>query len=54
VQQAIGHVVDILYAFACWENVTLLVVVRAGASLVRIAIAYANRSVLLNLKERAV
>jgi hypothetical protein len=40
-------------AFARWQHLALLLSVLAGAALIRIAIAYANRSVLLVLKEQA-
>jgi hypothetical protein len=53
VGRALSYVVDILSVFARVEHLALVVVILAGASLIRIGIAYANRSVLLGLKERA-
>jgi hypothetical protein len=51
--RALGHVTDILSVFTRFGNAGLLLLVLFGASLIRIAIAYANRSVLLGLRERA-
>jgi hypothetical protein len=51
--RALGHVIDILSVFTRFGNAGLLLSVLFGASLIRIAIAYANRSVLLGLRERA-
>jgi hypothetical protein len=53
IERALGHVTDILFVFTRLGNAGLLLSVLVGASLIRIAIAYANRSVLLGLKERA-
>ena len=53
VDRAIGHFTDILSVFTRFGNAGLLLSVLLGASLIRIAITYANRSVLLGLRERA-
>lgn len=53
VERALGHFADILSAFARERSAGFLLSVLAGASLIRIAIAYVNRSVLLGLRERA-
>jgi hypothetical protein len=52
-ERALSHFTDILSVFARLGNAGLLLSVLVGASLIRIGIAYANRSVLLGLKERA-
>ena len=52
-ERAMSHVTDILSVFTRLGNVGLLLSILIGASLIRIAIAYANRSVLLGLRERA-
>jgi hypothetical protein len=51
--RALGHVTDILSVFTRFGNAGLLLSVLFGASLIRIAIGYTNRSVLLGLRERA-
>lgn len=53
IERALVHVADILSVFTRFGNAGLLLSVLVGASLIRIAIAYANRSVLLGLRERA-
>lgn len=53
VERAFGHFTDILSVFTRVGNAGLLLSVLAGASLIRIGIAHANRSVLLGLKEKA-
>ena len=53
VDRVIGHFTDILSVFTRFGNAGLLLSVLLGASLIRIGIAYANRSVLLGLRERA-
>jgi hypothetical protein len=53
VDGAINHFTDILLVFTRVGNVGLLLTVLVGASLIRIGIAYANRSVLLGLRDRA-
>ena len=52
-ERAVGHFTDILSVFTRFGNAGLLLSVLVGASLIRIAISYANRSVLLGLRERA-
>src|SRR5436189_2060047 len=53
IDRALSHFADILYVFTRVGNAGLLLSVLIGASLIRIAIAYANRSVLLGLRDRA-
>src|SRR4051794_28189228 len=53
IDRAVGHFTDILSVFTRFGNAGLLLSILLGASLIRIAIAYANRSVLLGLRERA-
>jgi hypothetical protein len=53
VDRAIGHFTDILSVFTRFGYAGLLLSVLLGASLIRIALAYANRSVLLGLRVRA-
>jgi len=53
IERALGHFVDVLAVFARLGNAGLLLAVLIGSSLIRIAIAYANRSVLLGLRQRA-
>ena len=51
--RAVGHFTNIVSVFTQVGNAGLLLLVLVGASLIRIGIAYANRSVLLGLRERA-
>jgi hypothetical protein len=53
IDRALSHFADILFVFTRVGNAGLLLSVLVGASLVRIAIAYANRSVLVGLRDRA-
>jgi hypothetical protein len=53
IERALSHFSDILSVFTRVGNAALLLSVLVGASLIRIAIAHANRSVLLGLRERA-
>jgi hypothetical protein len=53
VGRALGYIEDTFALFVSMEHVGLLLSVLAVAALIRIAIAYANRSVLLILKEHA-
>lgn len=53
IERALSHFADILSVFTRVGNAGLLLSVLVGASLIRITIAYANRSVLLGLRERA-
>jgi len=52
-ERAFSQFTDILSVFTQVGNAGLLVLVLAGASIIRIGITYANRSVLLGLRERA-
>jgi len=52
-ERAFNHFTDILSVFTRVDNAGLLVSVLAGASVIRIGITYANRSVLFGLRERA-
>jgi len=51
--KAFNYIADTLGLFARPEHVALLLAVLGGAALIRMGIAYANRSVLLILKEQA-
>jgi hypothetical protein len=53
IERTLGHFVDILSVFTRVGNAGLLLSVLIGASLIRIAIAYTNRSVLVGLRDRA-
>jgi vacuolar-type H+-ATPase subunit I/STV1 len=53
VDRALGHFTDILSVFTRFGNAGLLLSVLVGAALIRIGIAYANRSVLLGLRDMA-
>jgi hypothetical protein len=53
VESVLNYVVQILSIFTRMEQLALFVVVLVGASLIRIGLAYANRSLLLGLEERA-
>lgn len=53
IQRTLAYVADILAIFTRIENLALLALVLAIASLVRIGVTYANRSVLQGLRERA-
>jgi len=53
IERAFNQFTDILSVFTRVGNAGLLVLVLAGASIIRIGITYANRSVLLGLRERA-
>jgi hypothetical protein len=53
IERALGHFTDILSVFTQVDNAGLLLSVLGGAAIIRIAIAYANRSVLLGIRERA-
>jgi hypothetical protein len=53
IERALNHFTDIASIFARIGNAGLLISVLAGASLIRIAIAYANRGVLVGLRQRA-
>jgi hypothetical protein len=53
IERAFDHFADILAVFTRMSNAGLLLSVLVGASLIRIAVAYANRSVLVGLRERA-
>ena len=52
-ERAFSQFTDILSVFTQVGNAGLLVLVLAGASVIRIGITYANRSVLFGLRERA-
>jgi hypothetical protein len=52
-ERALIHFTDILSVFTQPSYAGLLLSVLAGASLIRIGIAYANRSLLLGLRQRA-
>ena len=52
-ERALSHFTDILSVFTRFGNAGLLLSVLIGASLIRIGIAYANRSVLLGLRDMA-
>jgi hypothetical protein len=52
-ERSLSHFADILSVFTRFGNAGLLLSVLLGASLVRIGIAYANRSVLLGLRDMA-
>jgi hypothetical protein len=52
-ERALSHFTDIISVFTRLSYAGLLLSILAGASLMRIGIAYANRSVLLNLRQRA-
>src|SRR5262245_653783 len=51
--RALGHFTDIASVFSRPSYAGLLLSVLVGASLIRIGIAYANRFVLLSLRQRA-
>jgi hypothetical protein len=53
IQRAVGYMADTFVMLARWQHLALLLGVLAGAALIRIILAYANRSVLLVLKEQA-
>ena len=53
VGRAFGYIADTVWMFTRVEHVALLLGVLVAAALIRIAITYANRSVLLVLKEQA-
>jgi vacuolar-type H+-ATPase subunit I/STV1 len=53
VDRALSHFADILSVFTRFGNAGLLLSVLVGAALIRIGIAYANRSVLLGLRDMA-
>ena len=53
IERAFSQFTDIVSVFTRVGNAGLLVLVLAGASIIRIGITYANRSVLLGLRERA-
>jgi hypothetical protein len=53
IDRALGLVTDILSVFTRVGNAGLLLSVLVAASLIRIGIAYANRSLLLGLREKA-
>jgi hypothetical protein len=53
IERALSHFIDILSVFTRFGNAGLLLSVLIGASLIRMAISYANRSVLVGLRERA-
>jgi hypothetical protein len=53
VDRAFSYIADTVGLFARPDHLALLLAVLSVASLIRIAIAYANRSVLLILKEQA-
>ena len=53
IERAFNQFTDILSVFTRVGNAGLLVLVLASASIIRIGITYANRSVLLGLRERA-
>ena len=53
IERAFNQFTDILSVFTRVGNAGLLVLVLAGASIIRIGITYANRSVLFGLRERA-
>src|SRR5262245_10938818 len=52
-ERALSHFTDIISVFTRLSYAGLLLSILAGASVMRIGIAYANRSVLLNLRQRA-
>jgi hypothetical protein len=53
IERALNHFTDVLLVFTRVGNAALLLSVLVGASLIRIGIAYINRSVLVGLRERA-
>ena len=53
VDRAFSHFTDILSVFTRFGNAGLLLSVLVGAALIRIGIAYTNRSVLLGLRDMA-
>src|SRR5215470_7501479 len=53
IERAFGYFMDVFAVFTRVSNAGLLLSVLVGAALIRIAIAYANRSVLGGLEERA-
>jgi hypothetical protein len=53
VERALSHFANIVSVFTRPSYAGLLLSVLAGASLIRIGIAYANRAVLLGLRQRA-
>src|SRR5262245_10351391 len=53
IERSLTHFMDVLSVFTRVGNAGLLLSVLVGASLIRIGIAYANRSVLVGLRERA-
>jgi len=53
VDRAFSYIIDTVGLFARPDHLALLLAVLSVAALIRIAIAYANRSVLLILKEQA-
>ncbi|HXF55144.1 MAG TPA: hypothetical protein VNK52_13565 [Hyphomicrobiaceae bacterium] len=53
IERAVAHVIDIISVFTNVGNAGVLLSVLVGASLIRIAIAHVNRSVLHSLRARA-
>ena len=53
IERALGHFTNIVSVFTQPSYAGLLLSVLAGASLIRIGIAFTNRSVLLGLRQRA-
>jgi hypothetical protein len=53
IERALRHFVDIISVFTRPSYAGLLLSVLAGASLIRMGVAHANRSVLLGLRQRA-
>jgi hypothetical protein len=53
IERAVSYFTDLLSVFTRVSNAGLLVSVLGAASLIRICITYANRSVLFGLRERA-
>ena len=53
VGRGVSYVLDILSMYKRAENIALLLAVLVAAALIRIALAYANRSVLMVLREEA-
>jgi hypothetical protein len=53
IDRTLSHFSDILLAFTRIGNLGLLLAILIAASLIRIAITHANRSVLVGLRERA-
>jgi hypothetical protein len=51
--RALTYVLEILTMYTHFDRLALLIGILAAASLIRIAIAYTNRSVLMALKEQA-